>query len=122
MLSRSIFPYIPCACKARSGVAAHAHLLPHQRTIKDALDVSVSHLVLGPVVEEQVDADEEEQGDDEGLRVLESERLQRAKNTQSTHVFCGRPEEGRKEGVCLRWGDPKVSMYHVWPISRTATS
>lgn len=36
---------------------------------------AIFHLVFRPVVEEKVDAHEQEQGDDEALRLLDTQRL-----------------------------------------------
>lgn len=59
--------------------------------------VARAHLVLGPVVEEQVDRDEDAQGDDDGLTALETQRL-----------FCKGQYEQRKDWgeliSCTSWG------------------
>lgn len=53
---------------------------PKQKNVTGRL--YMSYLVLRPVVEQQVDADEEKQGNDNGLFVLESERLGRRMKQQ----------------------------------------
>jgi len=67
-----------CSLPGKSTLSRHAWSRAQGKNLREFganYIPTQSYLVLCPVVEEKVDADEEEEGNDKGLRVLESERL-----------------------------------------------